>query len=209
MLALAGAVLVVAGVASLLVALRLQRKQLDAHAVSVVEGASLGAEPPAAQPPGARATAAKRPIEERRPEPSQNDRVVALQAAEQAAKQRAVAKQQADYEAWAHREATRQMEEDEARARQRNGAAASRTAGAVTVTMYSTRWCKYCKAARGYMQDSQIPFVERDIEQDPSAAAESRRLNPRGSVPTLEVGGRVLVGFDPGRLNAAIAAASR
>jgi glutaredoxin len=142
----------------------------------------------------------------------------------QAAKEAALAKQQAAYEDWAHREAMKQIAEDEARARSINGGSAPRAAerapyGAtsrvspdarrrVSITMYSTSWCGVCKRARRYMDGAQIPYVDRDVEMDSSAALEARRLNPRGGVPTFDVAGTPLIGFDAGSLERAIDAAA-
>ncbi|HVU01667.1 MAG TPA: hypothetical protein VHE30_07945 [Polyangiaceae bacterium] len=50
--------------------------------------------------------------------------------------------------------------------------------------------------------------MERDLEQDVMAAQEARRLNPRGSVPTFDVGGQALIGFDPRALAAALESAA-
>lgn len=65
----------------------------------------------------------------------------------------------------------------------------------VSITMYSTSWCPSCVAARDYMTKNAIPFTEHDIEKSPSARAIQRRLNPKGSIPTIDVEGSVLVGF--------------
>lgn len=83
--------------------------------------------------------------------------------------------------------------------------------GRVAITMYSTSWCGVCKRARKYMQDKGIGFVEHDVDENPGARAEYQRLNPRQSVPTIQIDDEVLVGFAPQNLEAAIdrAAAKR
>lgn len=81
----------------------------------------------------------------------------------------------------------------------------------VAITMYSTSWCGVCKRARRYMKDKGISFVEHDVDQNAGARAAYRRLNPRQSVPTIQIDDEVLVGFAPQNLEAAIdrAAAKR
>ena len=73
------------------------------------------------------------------------------------------------------------------------------------VILYSTAWCPACKSARQYLKKSGIPFVERDIEKDPQAAAElMRKAKAAGisasGVPVLDVRGTLMQGFDPQRL---------
>jgi glutaredoxin len=65
----------------------------------------------------------------------------------------------------------------------------------ITVVMYSTTWCPACKAARAYMVDKGIAFVDNDVDSSPSAAEILHRLNPRGSIPTIDVDGEIMVGF--------------
>ena len=85
-----------------------------------------------------------------------------------------------------------------ARERERAGAA-------LTITMYSTSWCKACIAARAHMQANAIAFTDHDVEADPAAKARQLQLNPRGSVPTIDVDGReVLVGFSARNLQNAM-----
>lgn len=85
----------------------------------------------------------------------------------------------------------------------------ARAASSVTITMYSTSWCGACKAARAYFQGHGIAYSDRDVEHDADAKAEQLRLNPRGSVPTIDIdGSQVLVGFSAAGIENAIARAS-
>jgi glutaredoxin 3 len=77
------------------------------------------------------------------------------------------------------------------------------------VVMYSTSWCPSCVAARSYMDSKSIAYVDHDIDQSESARAIMRRLNPRGSVPTIDIDGTVLVGFGAGSLEGALDRAAR
>jgi len=69
------------------------------------------------------------------------------------------------------------------------------------VVMYSTSWCGACKVARAWLRARRIAYLEKDPEKDPVAAAELRRLNPSGGVPTFVINGHTQVGFSPGRIN--------
>jgi glutaredoxin len=78
----------------------------------------------------------------------------------------------------------------------------------VPITMYTTTWCPACKKARAWMNREGISYRERDVEASPEAHAEMRRLNPGGGVPTLDIDGEVLVGFDSHGIDQAIQSAA-
>jgi glutaredoxin len=66
----------------------------------------------------------------------------------------------------------------------------------VGVVLYTSPWCPVCARARGWLHARNIPFVERDVEQDPAAAAALRRISGARVVPVLDVEGEVFEGFD-------------
>jgi glutaredoxin 3 len=65
----------------------------------------------------------------------------------------------------------------------------------VPITLYTTSWCPACEQARRWMRANAFTFVERDVERSSAARDSQRRLNPAGGVPTIDIDGRVLVGF--------------
>ena len=79
----------------------------------------------------------------------------------------------------------------------------------VPIALYSTPWCGYCKQARAYMREAGIAFDEYDIDEDRAAKAAVRRLNPRGSVPTIDVAGTVLIGWNQTRFEKTLERAAR
>lgn len=73
------------------------------------------------------------------------------------------------------------------------------------VVLYGASWCGACKAARSYLTNKRVPFVDKDIERDSSAARElaekaARAGIPANRIPILDVRGRLLIGFDQARL---------
>ncbi|HEY3356706.1 MAG TPA: glutaredoxin domain-containing protein [Polyangia bacterium] len=75
------------------------------------------------------------------------------------------------------------------------------------IILYGTRWCGACAKARAYFKQRGIAFDDRDVEQDPAAAAELAAKATRAGVspdrvPVLDVRGTLLQGFDQGRLEA-------
>lgn len=77
------------------------------------------------------------------------------------------------------------------------------------VVIYGADWCKPCHQAEDYLRERKVAVVLKDIEQDPAAQEEMKRkltaANLRGaSIPVIDVGGTLLVGFSPRALDAAL-----
>jgi glutaredoxin len=79
----------------------------------------------------------------------------------------------------------------------------------VKVTLYYADRCPHCSEAQAYFAAHGIHVQGRDIDKDPRARARHHELNPRGSLPTIEVEGQVLPGFDAQRLERALDRAAR
>jgi glutaredoxin len=80
--------------------------------------------------------------------------------------------------------------------------------GKLTVIIYGADWCQPCHQAEAYLKGKGIPFVHKDID-DPNVSEEMQdKLQAAGiqthSIPVLDVGGKLLVGFDPGELDDAL-----
>jgi glutaredoxin len=74
----------------------------------------------------------------------------------------------------------------------------------VRVVVYTTSWCPVCKRAKRWMAEHGVAFEERDVEASADVARQMRAINPRGSVPTFDVDGQVMVGFSESGLAAAM-----
>ncbi len=79
----------------------------------------------------------------------------------------------------------------------------------VKITLYSTDWCPHCTRARRWLQQNSIAFVEHDVEKNPDAKRQHRRLVPSGGVPVLDIDGDILSGFNEKRTARAIAQATQ
>lgn len=80
------------------------------------------------------------------------------------------------------------------------GAGAGDVAGR-GVIIYGASWCGPCHQAAAYLKKRGIAFVEHDIEQDSGAAREMQAKLTKagirgGSIPVIDVRGKILVGFD-------------
>ena len=73
------------------------------------------------------------------------------------------------------------------------------------VIVYKTAWCGVCKKVEAYLKRKGVEYVAKDIEKDREAAAELQAKAAKagvktGSVPVIDVGGELLVGFNRARL---------
>lgn len=80
--------------------------------------------------------------------------------------------------------------------------------GTGEVVVYSTAWCGYCQQAVAWFRRKKVPFVQKDVEKDPTAKPEiEKKLAERketwgGGVPLIDAGGTFIFGFDKKKLEA-------
>lgn len=85
--------------------------------------------------------------------------------------------------------------------------------GKLVAIIYGAEWCKPCHQVEDFLKHKGIPFVHRDIEADEGAEQEMRTKLRKaglraGSIPVVDIGGQILIGYDPEALDQAIAAAT-
>jgi glutaredoxin-like YruB-family protein len=64
------------------------------------------------------------------------------------------------------------------------------------VIMFSTPTCTYCRKAKQYFRQKQVPFRNVDVSKDQAAARDMVRRSGQQGVPQIQVGNKVVVGFD-------------
>jgi glutaredoxin len=79
----------------------------------------------------------------------------------------------------------------------------------VPVVVYTTSWCPVCRRAKAWMASRGIAYEDRDIESSRENAVLVRTLNPRGSIPTFDIDGDVMIGFSESNLVAMMQRAAR
>ena len=72
------------------------------------------------------------------------------------------------------------------------------------IVMYSTNWCPYCRKARLFFRQANIPYTEYDIEKSANANKEYLRISGRG-VPVFVIGEQIIQGFDKTAISEALA----
>jgi mycoredoxin len=107
------------------------------------------------------------------------------------------------------RDLSRAVEERSAARARADASAAAAATNEAGVRLFVTSWCPHCQRAKAWMAQERVDYVEIDVEKVPGAAAELRRLNPRGGIPTLAANGEVVVGFTAEGYRAALAKPAR
>jgi glutaredoxin 3 len=73
-----------------------------------------------------------------------------------------------------------------------------------TVKIYSTPTCPWCKKAKEYFKENNIKFTDVDVSADEAAQKEMVEKSGQMGVPVIEINGKILVGFDQGKIEEAL-----
>jgi glutaredoxin-like YruB-family protein len=73
------------------------------------------------------------------------------------------------------------------------------------VVVYSTSTCPYCTIAKDYLGNRKVGFEDVDVSQDRKRAIEMIKKSGQMGVPVLDIGGKIIVGFDRAAIDAALA----
>lgn len=69
------------------------------------------------------------------------------------------------------------------------------------VIVFSTPTCTYCNMAKKYFRQNKIRFRDVDVSRDPTAARDMQRRSGQMGVPVIDIGGKIIVGFDKPKIN--------
>ena len=72
------------------------------------------------------------------------------------------------------------------------------------VTIYSTPTCTYCKQAKLFLKENKIAFKEIDVSSDQKAAREMIEKSGQMSVPVIEIGKDIILGFNKDKIKQAL-----
>jgi glutaredoxin len=85
----------------------------------------------------------------------------------------------------------------------------------LSAIVYAASWCSACRSAEAYLRSQGVTVIVKDIEKDPGAQAEMDQklhkagLPKRGTIPVIDIRGRILVGFDQRDIKRAIQESTR
>lgn len=64
------------------------------------------------------------------------------------------------------------------------------------VIVFSTPTCVHCNHAKRYFRERGIRFRDVDVSKDSAAAKDMVRRSGQQGVPVIDIGGRIVVGFN-------------
>lgn len=74
----------------------------------------------------------------------------------------------------------------------------------MSVSLYSTPSCVYCRLAKDYFRQNSIAFNEYNVASDHRRADEMVRKSGQMGVPVIEINGRIIVGFNKPEIDRAL-----
>jgi len=69
------------------------------------------------------------------------------------------------------------------------------------VIVFSTLSCSFCNMAKKYFREKGIKFRDVDVSRDQAAARDMLRRSGQSGVPVIDIGGKIIIGFDRPRIN--------
>ena len=72
------------------------------------------------------------------------------------------------------------------------------------VKVYSTPTCPYCKMAKKYLDEKKIEYVDINVAENQEEARKIMEKSGQMGVPQLEIGDKIIVGYDEEAINKAL-----
>ena len=72
------------------------------------------------------------------------------------------------------------------------------------VIVYSTSHCPWCVKVKDFLKKNNVAFQERNAEANPEYAKEVQAKSGGVAVPVTDVDGTIIIGFNVGKLKAAL-----
>ncbi|MDI6696864.1 MAG: glutaredoxin family protein [Anaerolineales bacterium] len=69
------------------------------------------------------------------------------------------------------------------------------------VLIFTTPTCAFCNQAKRYFREKGIKFKDIDVSRDAAAARDMIRRSGQQGVPVIDIGGKIIVGFDRQKIN--------
>ena len=67
----------------------------------------------------------------------------------------------------------------------------------MTVKIYSTPTCPWCKKTKEFLKENKIKFTNYDVSENDKARNEMIEKSGQMGDPVLDINGTILVGFNP------------
>ncbi len=69
----------------------------------------------------------------------------------------------------------------------------------MNVQVYTTSWCRDCRAAKQFLDEHGVAYTEVNVDADPAASAEVLSRVGKRAVPQLVIDGEWFQPYKPGR----------
>ncbi len=73
-----------------------------------------------------------------------------------------------------------------------------------SVKVYSTATCPWCAKTKEFLKANKVAFTNVDVGTNKAAAQEMVKKSGQMGVPVIDIDGKILVGFDEGKLKSAL-----
>ncbi|MBD3355461.1 NrdH-redoxin [Candidatus Woesearchaeota archaeon] len=70
----------------------------------------------------------------------------------------------------------------------------------MTVKIYTTPTCPWCKKTKEFLKKNNIDFENIDVSSDKEAQKEMKEKSGQLGVPVIDIDGDIIVGFDKDKL---------
>ncbi len=68
------------------------------------------------------------------------------------------------------------------------------------IKIYTTPSCVYCKMAKAYFAEHNMPYEELNVANDARLQQEMIQKSGQMGVPVIEIDGKIVIGFDKSRI---------
>ena len=72
------------------------------------------------------------------------------------------------------------------------------------VKMYTSPYCHFCHMAKDYLDKKGVKYEEINVLGNRKGAKEMIEKSGQDAVPVIEIGGKIIVGFDQKRIDEAL-----
>lgn len=69
------------------------------------------------------------------------------------------------------------------------------------VIVFSTPTCSFCNLAKSYFREKGVKYTDIDVSRDQAAARDMVRRSGQMGVPVIDIGGKIVVGFNRPQIN--------
>lgn len=74
----------------------------------------------------------------------------------------------------------------------------------MTIKIYTTPTCPWCKKTKEFLKQKKIAYTELDVTSNEKARDEMVKKSKQMGVPVLDIDGKIIVGFDQGAIEKAL-----